>query len=289
MYEKLEVCPVCKNTNFNNFLICKDHSVSGESFALNQCTKCSLIFTNPRPGQQSLGKYYESEQYISHSNKSNSVVNFIYKQVRNYTIRQKIKLIRKYTRGTSLLDFGCGTGEFLAQCTKSGFKTFGYEPNENASNQATSKGLSIIQNLKDLNQKMDAITAWHVVEHVPTLRDTIKDLKKKLSKDGILFIAVPNVDSFDARHYKEYWAAYDVPRHLYHFSQNSFGKLIAKCKLHLVDTIPMKFDSYYVSLLSEKYLDGKNDFISALRIGYQSNYQAQKNREYSSLIYVLKK
>ena len=188
-----------------------------------------------------------------------------------------------------LLDFGCGTGEFLAQCTKSGFKTFGYEPNENASNQATSKGLSIIQNLKDLNQKMDAITAWHVVEHVPNLRDTIKDLKKKLSKDGILFIAVPNVNSFDARHYKEYWAAYDVPRHLYHFSQNSFGKLIAKCKLHLVDTIPMKFDSYYVSLLSEKYLNGKTDFIRALKTGYKSNHHAKKNGEYSSLIYVLKK
>ncbi len=289
MYEKLEVCPLCKSTNFKNFIICKDHMISGESFALNKCTKCELVFTNPRPDVQSLSKYYDSDQYISHTNKSNNIINFVYKLVRIYTTRKKIKIIKEYSKGKSVLDYGCGTGKFLEACKKAGYDTTGLEPNDIARAQAKTKGLNVIENLKKHKEKVDIITLWHVLEHVSDLKKTIKSLKKNLKKDGILLIAVPNMNSFDAHHYKGYWAAYDVPRHLYHFTKVSFGRLVVKSKMSLIDTIPMKFDAYYVSLLSEKYSLGKINLINALKIGFKSNRQASKNGEYSSLIYVLKK
>ncbi|MEM6735218.1 MAG: class I SAM-dependent methyltransferase [Bacteroidota bacterium] len=289
MYEKLEVCPVCKNTNLTNFLICTDHLVTGESFALNICNKCSLVFTNPRPDEKSLYKYYESNKYISHTNKSNNLLNLLYKLVRIYTIKKKIKLIQQYSKNKAILDYGCGTGDFLQACKKNGFHTIGFEPNEEAKIQAQSKNLRLVNNLKDLKEKVDIITAWHVIEHVHSLRETIKDLKKSLKDEGILFVAVPNIKSYDALHYKEYWAAYDVPRHLYHFTQTSFGMLVAKNKLKLIDTIPMIFDSFYISILSEKYMTGKYNFTRSIKTAYESNKKAKKSGEYASLIYILKK
>ena len=140
MYEKLDVCPICKHTNFENHLICTDHSISGESFALSKCTKCELVFTNPRPDSASISKYYQHEDYISHANKSNNLINLIYKVVRTYTLRKKVSLVQKYSTGRTILDFGCGTGDFLVQCHKKGLSTFGYEPNEQARLQTEAKG-----------------------------------------------------------------------------------------------------------------------------------------------------
>lgn len=289
MYEKLEVCPVCKHASFSNYLICTDHSVSGESFALSKCDNCELVFTNPRPDENSIGKYYEDINYISHSNKSNNLINFVYKIVRKYTLAKKVRLIKRYTNGKNILDYGCGTGEFLYQCQKNGFETIGYEPNQGAKLQTQKKGIRTINDLKDPKSEYDVITAWHVIEHVQDLRETVKTLKSKLKKDGVLVIAVPNLNSFDSHHYKEFWAALDVPRHLYHFTKTTFGKLVDVCNLKLVRTIPMKFDSFYVSLLSEKYKTKKSNIFSAIKVGIMSNSRARKSGEYSSLIYILKK
>ncbi|WP_424962665.1 class I SAM-dependent methyltransferase [Ekhidna sp.] len=290
MYEKLEECPVCKHSQFTNHLICDDHSVSGESFALVKCKKCSLVFTNPRPEQGALPDYYQSDQYISHTDKGNSLINFIYKLVRKYTIRRKVKLIDKLNRGQgSLLDYGCGTGDFIKTANKKGWHAYGYEPDKDAQNIASSKNpdklLDRIENHKD---QFNIITAWHVIEHVSELNKTIKTLKKQLATDGHLIIALPNHKSYDAAFYKEYWAGYDVPRHLYHFDQESIKSFATKFKLRLIHTLPMKFDSYYVSMLSEKY-KGKSNLLNALKIGLNSNNKAIKTNDYSSLIYIFKK
>ena len=289
MYEKLEVCPVCKHTDFKNFLICTDHSISGESFALNQCKKCSVVFTNPRPTDSALPKYYDDPDYISHQNQSTNLINCVYKLVRNYTLSKKVKMLKKYSTGTSILDYGCGTGDFLATCKRRGYTTYGYEPNPIAKEQAGTKGIAVVEDIKDIKGDIDIITAWHVLEHVSDLRKTIKLLRKKLSDTGVLLIAVPNLNSYDAAYYKEHWAALDVPRHLYHFTQESFGKLLELNKLTLVNTIPMHFDSYYVSLLSEKYKNQRNNYFRALKTGYTSNQKAKQTGEYSSLIYVIRK
>lgn len=289
MYEKLDKCPVCKNTQFDNYMICDDHSISGESFALVKCRSCELVFTNPRPEENNLAKYYQSDQYISHTDKANSLINLVYKLVRTYTLNQKASLIRKINNGVgSLLDYGCGTGDFVKTTSKKDWQAFGYEPDPEARKLASSKNPDkILDSLKQCPEELDIITAWHVIEHISDLTSTLKTLTKKLKSGGHLIVAVPNHRSLDAQHYKEYWAAYDLPRHLYHFDRDSMEQLAKKIKLKIVDTLPMKFDSYYVSMLSEKYKKGH--LLKALKTAIRSNNSARSTGEYSSLIYILKK
>ena len=289
MYEKLEQCPVCKNKQFDNHMICTDHSVSGESFALVKCRKCKLVFTNPRPEESNLTKYYKSDQYISHTDSANSPINIIYKLVRGYTLSQKTKLITRLNNGVgSMLDYGCGTGDFVKSCREKGWQAFGLEPDNDAREIAASKNpSSILNDLKDVPENLDIISTWHVVEHISTINKTLKSLVKKLKVGGHLIIAVPNHRSYDAEKYQENWAAYDVPRHLYHFDNDSMEYLAHQIQLKIVSVMPMKFDAYYVSMLSEKYIGG--NVLKAILSGYKSNSKANKNNQYSSLIYILKK
>lgn len=292
MYERLEECPACKFTNFANYKICQDHTVSQESFALVACQNCGLVFTNPRPNPAAISKYYESQNYISHTNKSNNIINLAYKIVRQYTLSQKLDLIKQYSRKQRILDYGCGTGAFLHHCSKKEYQIAGYEPNPTANKQAHALlKTPILSNSKQFStpDEYDIITAWHVIEHVHELTQTLKFLRSQLQPKGYMFIALPNLNSYDARKYSEHWAAFDVPRHLYHFSRKSFTSLARKLKMQVVAIHPMKFDAYYVSILSEKYISGKNNFLKALKTGYKSNQEAKKSKEYSSLIYVLKK
>ena len=294
MYDKLDKCPLCNSKRIKNFIICTDYFLSGESFAISQCEDCNLEFTNPRPGEEFLSNYYQSTDYISHSNKGNSLINRIYKLIRIYTINKKVKLINSYQpKKGNILDFGCGTGEFLYACKQSGWVINGIELEKTARDQAE----SIIErtiyrsltNIPEENQ-FDAITLWHVLEHISDLNNFLKTLKKNLAPNGTLFVAVPNNKSWDAIHYKKYWAAYDVPRHFYHFNQTSFRNLCDKHALKLKSTIPMKFDSFYISLLSEKYKNGKTNYLRSIINGSLSNNYAKLHQNnYSSLIYILKK
>ncbi|MBV6639874.1 MAG: class I SAM-dependent methyltransferase [Cyclobacteriaceae bacterium] len=286
MYQKLEECPSCKHTLFTNHLICTDYSISQESFALVRCNKCGLVFTNPRPDEKNILEYYKSDQYISHANKSNSLINVLYKFARSFTLRSKYRLIHKYKKGKRLLDFGCGTGHFANYMSARGWDVTGYDPQMESINNLKIKFIDNIQKISS-EDKFHVITAWHVLEHVHDLKGTLKLLRKQLKKGGYLFIAVPNLNSYDAKHYKNYWAAYDVPRHLYHFTQSSFKSLASSCKLSVVKVHPMKLDSFYVSWLSEKY-QGNNNVLSAIKTGLKSNRLARSSGEYSSLIYVLK-
>jgi 2-polyprenyl-3-methyl-5-hydroxy-6-metoxy-1,4-benzoquinol methylase len=292
MYEKIEICPICKSPKSKNHLIINDHSISNESFALVKCTGCNLLYTNPRPDIQSIWKYYEGDQYISHTNKIISIKDVIYKLVRNYTTKSKFKLLKKYHAHPSVLDYGCGSGFFLTYLKKQKLEVVGVEParEKTISTESPIKN-DVVTNIKEISKdlKVDIITAWHVIEHVHELIKTLKQLRKRLKPGGHMFIALPNPYSFDALYYKEYWAGYDVPRHLYHFDKDTIKALSKKLKMKLVHVYPMIFDSYYVSMLSEKYQGNRYSFIQGLKTGYLSNQKAKSTGEYSSLIYVLRK
>lgn len=290
MYIRLDKCPLCGHTQSNNYKIVEDYAHTHESFALSKCTKCNLIYTNPRPDELNIGKYYEHTNYISHTNKSNNPLNLIYKIVRKITLTQKRKLITKYTTRTQILDFGSGTGSFITYMNLKGYATEAYEPSNQAREHIPSE-IKVHNHLGQLPNKeqYDIITAWHVIEHVHQLNDTIKSLKKSLKKDGFMFLAVPNINSYDSQYYDQYWAALDVPRHLYHFTPDTFKQLLKIHKLNLVDIVPMKFDSFYVSLLSEQYKTGKMNPVQAITIAIKSNLKAKATKEYSSLIYVIQK
>ncbi|MGB3182563.1 MAG: class I SAM-dependent methyltransferase [Cyclobacteriaceae bacterium] len=274
-------------------MIVKDHMVSQESFAISECENCRLRFTNPRPKSDELSKYYESEAYISHSGKSYGLISPIYKLVRQYAIRNKVGLINKYAhKKARLLDIGCGTGSFLSAAAKNGWEATGVEVNNEARSIAQKESnANIYPSIFDLpaKSKYEVITMWHVLEHVYNLEDTLKRIKELLITKGVLILALPNSNSADANMYREYWAGYDVPRHLYHFTQPSVKFLSKEYKLKFKEIYPMVFDSYYVSLLSEKYLTGKSGYWKAVKNGFNSNRHAKKTQEYSSLIYILKK
>lgn len=295
--ERLTKCPLCKSGLFLNHKEVKDHSVSGETFFLCQCSNCKLIFTNPRPPIGIIEQYYESEEYISHQNKSNNLTNKIYKLVRQITIRNKVALINMlYPKKGKLLDIGCGTGYFIEAAKKSQWAVRGIEPNRTARKLAQDKNLKVSKSLKDINdnKKYDVITLFHVLEHIHNLRKSVKKIIEILDENGSLIVAVPNYNSHDSKIYGSNWAALDVPRHLYHFNKISMQKFADEFNLEIIDIKPMKFDSYYVSILSEKYLNPKKTSISHLMKGslngLKSNIWAKNNENnYSSLLFILKK
>lgn len=274
----------------NKFLIVKDYSVSKETFALLYNKEYDLLKTHPFPDLSVLPKYYESEDYISHTDGKRTFFEKIYHFVKKRAIKNKVKLINSYHKNKgALLDVGCGTGDFLVEAQNQGWKATGYEPNEAAKKLTNSKNVSTIDDLVSLSaNSFDVITLWHVLEHVPNLEEYIKNLKKLLKPTGTLIVAVPNYKSYDAIYYKRHWAAYDVPRHLWHFSKKSIKRLFSDVDMNLACVLPMWFDSFYVSMLSEKHKTGKINFIKAIFIGLRSNCVGLFKKEFSSHIYVLK-
>ena len=270
------------------FLKTKDFSVSGEEFELIWDSELNMLRTHPEP--KDLDNYYNSEAYISHTDSAKTLVEKLYQYIKKHNLRKKINLINKYSSSDkTLLDIGAGTGSFLESAKDKGWEVYGIEPNKKARDLALNKGLKLKENIDLLEkQSYQVITLWHVLEHLPDLELQINRITSLLNKDGTLILAVPNFQSYDAGHYKEYWAAYDVPRHLSHFSQLSIRKLFAKNGMKVIRTRPMIFDSFYVSLLSEKYKHGKGNFIKAFLVGLKSNIWAWKTKEYSSLLYILK-
>jgi 2-polyprenyl-3-methyl-5-hydroxy-6-metoxy-1,4-benzoquinol methylase len=295
MLEELKACPVCEKGNFNSFLTCTDYTVSKEEFNLVSCISCGFVFTNPRPTMETSGFYYKSEDYISHTNSNAGIMNKVYKAVRNKAIQGKLDLIDKYgPLPKSLLDYGCGTGEFLAAAKHSGWVAAGLEIDQDARNLAKENHNLNVDSPDKLatlpNGQFGAITMWHVLEHVHNLKETIGHLRRILSSAGVLIIAVPNHQSNDARHYGRYWAAYDVPRHIYHFSKDSMTKLMTEAGFELKETRSLFFDPFYIALLSEKYKNGWSNPISAALVGMNTTRKGKtKVEENSSLVYVFGK
>ena len=277
-------------SNKTHFLTVKDHSVSKETFDLYYDETLDMLITHPQPSLENLGKYYESEDYISHTDNRRSLFEKAYHFVKGIALKNKLNLINSQQAAKGrILDIGAGTGDFLIVAKNDGWQTVGIEPSDRAKGIAIGKGISFVENTTELeNHSFDVITMWHVLEHVPDLDFQIKELKRLLKPEGTLIVAVPNFKSFDAKHYGTYWAAFDVPIHFWHFSKKAIQMLFEKENMKLEKVLPMKFDSFYVSLLSEKYKNGKMNFIKAFLIGLQSNWKAKRNLEYSSLIYVLK-
>ena len=275
--------------NLQPFLDCKDNTVSNEIYQVMINQEYDMLVTNPVP--ENLSDYYKSEDYISHTDSKKSLLDKVYQAVKNITLKRKLKLINSFkTPSKNILDVGAGTGDFLNVCNSNSWNVLGTEPSLDARNIAAKKGVILLEDLSKIeNQQFDVITLWHVLEHVENLQEYISTLQSLLSGNGRLIIAVPNYKSDDASYYKEHWAAFDVPRHLWHFSQTAISKLFSEGHMIVEQTLPMKFDAYYVSLLSEKYKSGKMNPIKSFYRGFISNLRAKSTKEYSSLIYVLKK
>jgi SAM-dependent methyltransferase len=292
-YEK---CPVCQGTDIREVMRVIDHTVSGKTFPIYHCNQCTARFTQQIPGETEIGEYYLSEDYISHSDSRKGLINQLYHGVRSITLKHKRKMIGKAVAGKkgNILDYGCGTGAFLYEMKKAGWQTSGLEPSLAARELARDLNDSNIFPPEYIHSfpdnHFDVITLWHVLEHVHRLHQTLKQLNRVLKPGGVIFIAVPNYTSADAENYGTHWAAWDVPRHLYHFSPSSIKQLLPAHGFRLKAIRPMWFDSFYVSMLSEKYRTGDGNLVSAFYNGLKSNILASGNIEKcSSVIYVAEK
>lgn len=267
----------------------KDYSISKEDFVLEYDEKYKLYKTQ-FSNWDTLDRYYQSENYISHTDGKRNWFEKVYQAVKEITIKQKWNIIQSYfsKKDIKVLDIGCGTGDFLKYgIDKLHIDGVGVEPNEKANAISKRKGIHVFDSIENItNETFDVITLWHVLEHVPNLENYFSFLSNHLKEDGVLIIAVPNFNSYDAKHYGPFWAAWDVPRHLWHFSKESLSLLLKPYHFKMVKTEPMYFDSYYVSLLSEEYKTGSKNLIRAVRTGFVSNWKARTSNEYSSLIYI---
>ena len=292
----VEQCPICHNDILKPFLMCTDFYVSQEQFRIVRCEKCDFKITQNFPSQETIGKYYETENYISHSDTKKGLVNKLYHWVRSYSLKQKVKLVEKNsnTKGGTVLDFGAGTGYFLNAMKEKHWIVTGVEKDKDAKEFALKKFDIHMQNedfVYELpNNQKDVVTMWHVLEHVETFDTLMTKIHHILKKNGLFIVAVPNADSYDANYYKDFWAAYDVPRHLWHFSPQNFTLLANRFGFEIIEIKPMHFDVFYISMLSEKY---KQTFYSTFIGGLKGFWFFCKNiffnQKASSLIYILKK
>jgi 2-polyprenyl-3-methyl-5-hydroxy-6-metoxy-1,4-benzoquinol methylase len=293
---KYDHCPGCGSAAISKALDCKDHTVSQAFFEVWKCTNCTLRFTQNVPGAAHIAPYYQSSAYVSHTDTKEGLINRLYHGVRQFTLIQKRGLVKNVTgtRHGILLDVGAGTGAFSHTMEQGGWSVTGLEPDSSARSTALAKyklQLQTLEQLPDLSPaSFDAITLWHVLEHVHDLHGYLHTFHRLLKPTGRLMIAVPNYTSHDAEVYKANWAAYDVPRHLYHFSPKSMQVLLSEKGFIVESMKPMWFDSFYISMLSEKYQSGSDNIAKAIWVGLVSNLKALfKTDKCSSVIYIIRK
>ena len=288
--EKILVCPICGGKSHKKHVEGKDHNVSGEVFTIVECVGCGFRFTNPRPKEKNIYKYYQSKNYISHSSTKKGLINKVYHLVRSYQFLKKkkvIQIISKMKKG-KILDIGCGSGDFLKYMESCGWDADGIETDKGARIIAEKKlGRKIEENVDLLSEenKYDVISMWHVLEHVYDVEKYLKKINKLLKNSGVLVVGVPNCASYDAKKYKGNWVAYDLPIHLSHFRKKNIEALAKKSSFKLKEIKPLFFDAYYIGMLSAK--KSGSSIVSGFFHGLISNFKAKKTGEYSSLVYFL--
>ncbi len=294
-YLIIEECPLCGFSDSIKILKVSDYRGSGEQFTIWECKKCSLRFTSPIPDENHIQKYYETNSYVSHSAQPDSIIDKIYKLVQKITLRSKKSSVEKWSdvKCGATLDIGCGTGDFLNKMKMSGWEVEGIEVNQSARQIAQNKINKNILAPKDFlksDNQFDVITLWHSLEHLHDLHKYVGQIKGSLKQNGTLFVAVPNYNSFDAEYYRSNWAAYDVPRHLYHFSFESMKILLKEYGFELMKYRQLPFDPFYISLMSETAVKNKGSIIRASWIGLRSFVSGLFNpKKGSSILYIIRK
>ena len=289
-------CPLCGSVQLERAYTCTDFYATSELFDIVRCNNCQFTFTQNAPIESEMGRYYDSPDYISHSDTQKGLMNAVYHRVRRYMLGQKARIVERESGLATgrLLDIGTGTGYFSAMMQQLGWRVSAIEKNASARQFAKDRfNLQVMHEseLPSLKKgSFDVITLWHVMEHLEHLHETWDLLSELLVDEGVLIVAVPNCESYDAKKYGSYWAAYDVPRHLWHFSPSSMKLLGEQHHFELCETYPMPFDAFYISMLSEKYRKSSLSMFKGVLTGLAAYTSALNNKESSSsIIYIFRK
>lgn len=289
----IKKCPWCDSEKTQLHLWVKDEFLSKEEFQIFECLHCGLLFTEPRPPKDKIGEYYKSEEYYSHQENKKGFIPKLYESIKAINLKAKYKIATKGIKKGKVLDIGCGVGDYLHTMETEGWETTGIEPSEEAKAIAKKRMKAQLYSPEEIdqlkNESFDLITMWHVLEHVDDLKTEIAHLERLLKRGGRLVLALPNYKSYDANYYKEYWAAYDVPRHLNHFCKISIGNIFKNSQLKWIETKRLRWDAYYISFMSEQYKRHSLPLIKGAIRGLISNINARKTREWSSLVYIFEK
>ncbi len=301
----INACPLCGKTEHVKVMTCKDLYASGEEFDLYKCKNCSFLFTQNFPAEAEIGKYYDTPDYISHTDTRKGIMNKIYHQVRQRMFKEKAEIVGKGLpyKGGNLLDIGSGTGYFINYMfQQSDWEAIGLEKNKEAREYAKKKfKVEVYGTMEEVMKSLDdgdpsglipinVVTMWHSMEHIENLNETWETIDKLLEPEGKLIVAVPNHTSIDAQKYGNMWAAYDVPRHLWHFTPETMKKFGEKHGFVLTEQYPMPFDAFYVSILSERYKKSFFPFLQGMLSGTSAWLRSRKHPELSSsIIYVFRK
>lgn len=291
-----KACPLCKSDEISIPFSCTDNFISMEVFKLARCGKCGFEFTQDVPEENEIGRYYESEDYISHSGTKKGISNKLYHMARNFMLWRKKRIVSKLTslKSGKILDIGSGTGHFAGKMKNCGWQVKGVEINEKARSFSVSQfGIDVFSPDKITSleaESFDCITLWHVLEHFHDPVKYASEIHRMLKHDGVCIIALPNSSSYDAKHYGKFWAAYDMPRHLWHFNPKTFSLFAEKNGFRLYRTMSLPIDVFYISTLSEKYKGSGLPFLAGMTIAKWFAFLTIFNKERcSSLIYILKK
>lgn len=289
----IKKCPWCDSEKTQFHLWVKDEFLSKEEFQIFECLHCGLLFTEPRPTKDKIGEYYKSEEYYSHQENKKGFIPKLYESIKAINLKAKYKIATKGIKKGKVLDIGCGVGDYLHTMETEGWETIGIEPSEEAKAIAKKRMKAQIYSPEEIdelkNESFDLITMWHVLEHIDDLKTEIAHLERLLKRGGRVVLALPNYKSYDANYYKEYWAAYDVPRHLNHFCKISIGNIFKNSQLKWIETKRLRWDAYYISFMSEQYKRHSLPVIKGAIRGLISNINARKTREWSSLVYIFEK
>ena len=271
----------------------KDLFLTQEAFQIHECLSCGLLFTEPRPDAEHIGKYYQSEEYYSHQENTSGFIPRVYESVKRVNLKRKVKMATSGLSTGTMLDIGCGVGDFIHEMERIGWSCNGIEPSDDAQAIARKRVKAKLFKPEELSilpgASFDLITMWHVLEHVEDLHEEVYHLYRLLKNGGRLLIAVPNFQSADAQHYKEFWAAYDVPRHLSHFCRESINNIFKSSNLRLTNIDKLKWDAYYISYLSEKYQGHSLPLFKGVLRGFLSNCKARSTGNWSSMVYIFQK
>ena len=260
----------------------KDYIKSGDLFQLYKDNNSGIVWTFLDKNHNH-EYYYSSEKYIPHKEKK-GFFGFLYLFVQKIMFRYKLKNLKNHiNKNKIVLDYGSGDGRFAEYLNQLQIKTMTYDPLVKKLDESEPNSYQTPEN------QIDTIMMWHVIEHIPDLDSSIKAIYNSIKNKGSLVVAVPNIDSYDSKHYKECWAGFDVPRHLYHFNHESLINFIEKQGFIYNYRKPLIFDSFYVSILSEKNRNNPFGTLNGLIIGLISNLFALFSTNYSSSFYVFTK